>query len=232
VAFERLFVRDLPFGTCVGISLPAIDREGGGDPFDLPPGLHADEVGFARGLAPVRRAGWVGGRLALRAALAAIGVDAAAPILATRRGAPALPPGAVGSVSHKSDLAVALAARTGGVPAATLGIDVEVVRPLRQDIARHVLTPDERAALPPAGPARDAAVLLLFSAKEAIYKALDPWVQRFVSFQEATIVRTPPPQAGLVVRLALSRDEGPFAVELHDASTADVILVAARAIAV
>lgn len=230
MAFERLFVRELPFGTCVGISLPAIDRAGDeADPFEIPSVLHAEEAAFARRLSPVRRAGWVGGRVALRAALAAVGVDAAAPILATARGAPLLPPGAVGSVSHKSDLAVALAARATGAPSATLGIDVEMPRSLKQDIARHVLTSDERASLPPAGPARDAQVLLFFSAKEAIYKALDPWVRRFVSFQEATIARAALPEGSLTVRLALPTDEGPFALELHDASTPGVILVAARA---
>ena len=45
---------------------------------------------------------------------------------------------------------------------------------------------DERAALAALDPAaRDAEVLFRFAAKEAIYKALDPWVQRLVSFQEA-----------------------------------------------
>ncbi len=227
MAFERRFVRELPFGTCVGIALPAIESaRGDDDPFDLPPILHADEAAFARGLSPFRRAGWVGGRVALRAALTAIGFEAPAPIFATPRGAPSLPSGVIGSVSHKSDLAVALVARANGAPAASLGIDVEVVRSLKHDIARHVLTADERAALPPEGPARDAEVLLLFSAKEAIYKALDPWVGRFVSFQEATVAHAP--GGGLAARLTLARGEGPFAVELHDAGDADVILVAAR----
>jgi enterobactin synthetase component D len=230
VAFEHLFVRELPFGTCVGIALPAIDRAGRAsdeaDPFELPSVLHAEEVAFARGLSPIRRVGWVGGRVALRAALAAVGVDAAAPILATPRGAPQLPPGAVGSVSHKSDLAVALAARAAGASAATLGIDVEMPRSLKQDIARHVLTSDERVALPAGGPARDAQVLLLFSAKEAIYKALDPWVRRFVSFQEAAIARA---SGGLAATVTLAPGEGRFAIELHDASDDGILLLAARA---
>jgi enterobactin synthetase component D len=227
LAFERLFVRELPFGTCVGISLPAIAiGPGDDDSFDLPAVLHADEAAFARGLSPFRRAGWVGGRVALRAALTAIAFDAPAPIFATPRGAPSLPPGVVGSVSHKNDLAVALVARASGAPVATLGIDVEAVRALRHDIARHVLTPDESAALPPPGPARDAEVLLLFSAKEAIYKALDPRVQRFVSFQEAQIAHAP--GGGLAASLTLARGEGPFAVEMHDAGDGEIILVAAR----
>ena len=227
MAFERRFVRELPFGTCVGIALPSImSGAGDDDPFDLPPILHADEAAFARGLSPIRRASWVGGRVALRAALTAIAFDAPAPILATPRGGPAMPSGVLGSVSHKNDLAVALVARAAAAPAVTVGIDVEAVRALKRDIARHVLTADERAALPPEGPARDAEVLLLFSAKEAIYKALDPWVGRFVSFQEATVARAP--GGGLRASLALANGEGPFGVELHQAGEADLILVAAR----
>ncbi len=230
MAFERRFVRTLPFGACVGIALPDGPNQPGGDrgddPFELPAALHPDEAAFARTLSPVRRAGWVGGRVALRAALQAVGVEATAPLLATPRGAPLLPAGAVGSVSHKSDLAVALAARAATPPEATLGIDVEVVRPFKHDIARHVLTAGERAALPPEGPARDREVLRLFSAKEAIYKALDPWVRRFVSFQEAAIAYA---SAGLAATVTLAQGEGPFAVELHDASDDRILLLAARA---
>jgi enterobactin synthetase component D len=222
VPFERRFLRELPFGTCVGVALPEAPG------FELPSVLHPEEAAFARALPDATRAGWVGGRVALRAALAALGVDAPAPILATPRGAPLLPPGAVGSVSHKRTIAVALAAREV-TPRATLGIDVEELRPLRADIARRVLTPEERAALPTESGPRDAALLLAFSAKEAIYKALDPWLQRFVAFEEARVVREG--NAGLTARLALAPGEGPFSVELHDAggaSLSGLILVAAR----
>lgn len=219
--FERRFLRELPFGTCVGVALPEAPA------FELPESLHVDEAAFARALPDARRAGWVGGRVALRAALAAIGVEAPAPILATPRRAPLLPPGAVGSVSHKRTIAVALASREA-TPRATLGIDVEELRPLRADIARRILTPEERAALLPDGPGRDAAVLLAFSAKEAIYKALDPWVQRFVAFEEATVARAS--DGALTAALAPARGEGPFTVELHDLHdiSEGLVLVAAR----
>jgi len=222
VAFDRRFVLDLPFGTCVGVSLP----EDGA--FELPPGLHPVETAFARALPEARRVGWVGGRVALRAALAAAGVEAAEPMLATPRGAPVLPAGAVGSVSHKRTIAVALCAREAN-PRATIGIDVEDLRPLRTDIASRVLTLEELAVLPADAPARDAAVLLAFSAKEAIYKALDPWVHRFVGFQEASVARAP--DGSLAGRLALAGGEGPFSVELHQAHVEGedgLILVAAR----
>ena len=214
MAFERRFLRELPFGICVGVALPE------GVAFELPRALHAGEAAFARTLPEARRAGWVGGRIALREALAAAGAEATGPILSSARGAPLLPPGAVGSVSHKRAIAVALASRAP-TPRATLGIDVEELRPLRTDVSRRVLTPDERAALPPDGPARDAAVLFAFSAKEAIYKALDPWVQRFVSFEEATVARAP--EGALTARLTLAGGEGPFSVELHDAGGGDLV---------
>jgi 4'-phosphopantetheinyl transferase EntD len=222
VPFERRFLVELPFGTCVGVALPEAPA------FEPPAALHPGEAAFARAVPEATRAAWVGGRVALRAALAAIGVKAPDAILATPRGAPQLPMDAVGSVSHKRTIAVALAARASS-PRATVGIDVEELRPLRADIARRVLTAHERAALPPDGAARDAAVLRAFSAKEAIYKALDPWVQRFVGFEEATLARAP--GGTLTARLALAGGEGPFAVELHDAGGAgqpDLVLVAAR----
>ena len=222
MAFERQFVLELPFGTCVGVSLPADGA------FELPAGLHPVETAFARALPEARRASWVGGRVALRAALAAIGVEASEPMLSTPRGAPILPAGAVGSVSHKWTIAIALCARESD-PRATIGVDVEDLRPLRTDIASRVLTSEELALLPPEGLARDAAVLLAFSAKEAIYKALDPWVHRFVGFQEASLACAV--DGSLTAGLALAGGEGPFSVELHQArleNEAALILVAAR----
>ncbi|HEY6475178.1 MAG TPA: 4'-phosphopantetheinyl transferase superfamily protein [Polyangia bacterium] len=221
MAFERLFLLELPFGLCAGVSLPTGD-------FALPAGLHPDEAAFARALPEARRAGWVGGRVALRAAFDAAKIAVPNAILSTPRGAPLLPPDAVGSVSHKRTVAVALAA-PAATPSATVGIDVEEIRPLRTDIAPRVLTPQELADLPTAGPTRDIAVLVSFSAKEAIYKALDPWVQRFVAFDEATVNREPDGTFG--ARLTLARGEGPFSVEIHQARGADtdgLIVVAAR----
>jgi len=210
VAFERRFAAARPFGVCVGVTLPAAPPPEA----EWPGALHRDERIFARALSEGRRTAWIGGRLALRGALEAAGLQAPDAILATDRGAPRLPPDAVGSISHKTALAIAVAAPARS-PAVTIGVDVEEARPLRFDVADRVLTESERAGLPAAGLARDLLVLRAFCAKEAIYKALDPWVRRFVGFHEAEIVFT---GGGLSARLALTRGEGPFAVELHDAS--------------
>ena len=108
VSFAVRFRRELPAGSCVGVSLPRAAT------FALPPGLHPDEAAFVHAAPAARRASFIGGRVALRAAMAALGAgadEAAGRSSPTPRGAPALPPGFVGSVSHKRELAVAIAAR-------------------------------------------------------------------------------------------------------------------------
>lgn len=194
-----LFSRVTPFGRLVGVALPAAEET-----------LSAGERALAAAMAPVRRATWVGGRVALRAALEEVGGRAEV-IGATDRGAPLLPDGFVGSISHKATIAVALAARAEG--GATLGVDVELERTGKIDISERVLTPRERAALVSlSGAERERAVLAAFAAKEAVYKALDPWVRRYVAFHEVDLV-----SAGDAT-LSLKDGEGPFAVEVGDAS--------------
>ncbi len=216
--------RPHPFGALAVVSLP----DGHDDP--PPAALHPEETAYAQTLAAARRPTWIGGRVALRVALASLGAELVLPVLATERGAPRLPPGFVGSISHKPGLAVALAAPADEARR-TLGVDLELLRPLRTDIARRVLTAEELAALETAlagetGAARDREVLRRFAAKEAIYKALDPWVSRYVEFREATVVSAP--DGTLTARLTLPPAEGAFRVELHDASADDLILIAAR----
>jgi enterobactin synthetase component D / holo-[acyl-carrier protein] synthase len=223
VSFTVMFERDLPAGRCVAVSLPEADD------FAAPPSLHPGEAAFVHSSPPARRRTFIGGRVALRAALASLGAGAdetGAAILSTPRGAPAMPPGFVGSISHKRELAIAIAARAEPTPRRTVGIDVELPRAFRIDVSRRVLTPDELAALAHLDPAaRDAEVLFRFAAKEAIYKALDPWVQRMVSFQEVAIDAAP--AGGRRARLALARGEGPFRVELRDLGDDERILVVA-----
>ncbi len=150
--------------------------------------LHPDERARALVLAPMRGREWVAGRRALRRALASVATDPAlsAPaLLADDRGAPVVPRGAVGSVSHKRALAVALAALDAGW---TIGVDLEVLGPRRIDVSRRVLTAAELAALADvSGPGRDRAVILAFALKEAIYKAVDPHLKRYVGFQEVAV---------------------------------------------
>lgn len=208
--------QSLPHGTLVGVSLPILSADA-----DLEAALESvraqlrpDEWRMAEGMAPPRRLGFVGGRVALRSGLAAVApAQIDAPVLRTSRGAPLMPPGTIGSISHKRRLAVALVA-TPTASAHTIGVDVEETPDARDlerpDLAPRILTPLERHELEPLA-ASDAlayreAVRLRFALKEAVYKAIDPHVQRYVRFQEVEVF---PGGAGAVaVRLALPEFAG------------------------
>ncbi|MFN2432123.1 MAG: 4'-phosphopantetheinyl transferase [Gemmatimonadota bacterium] len=202
--FTVVFESRLPHGVCVGVALP----EPGGETRAGLERLHPREAAHAWEMPPFRRARWVGGRLALARALAGMGVEDAA-VLVAEGGAPDLPPGCVGSVSHKRALAVGLAAPDEGC---RVGVDVEERRPVHPRLAQRVLTADERRTLSSAAPGSPAADLLLrFSLKEALYKALHPWVRRRVGFAEVEVEPRPGGQAD--VRLLLESLEADLVAE-------------------
>ncbi len=184
--------------------------------------LHAEEQARAAALAAIRRRDWVAGRLALRTALARAGAVADAPVLTDDRGAPVLPAGALGSVSHKRGLAVAVAARGA---AHRVGVDVELAAGSRIDLGPRVLTDRERAALAHLDPAaRARAVILRFALKEAIYKAVDPYVRRYVGFREVTVW----PEGG-VARVEPLADDLPRTIEAAWIEVGELIIATATA---
>jgi enterobactin synthetase component D len=179
-----LFQSPLPHGLCVGV------------PIEAPPGealratLHPEERLHMDGLPPARRPAFAAGRWALKTGLRALGLPPQ-PVLTDDRGAPRVAPGARASISHKDRLAVALVTAVDEsdpeAAAWRIGVDLEVERPPRMDLAVRVLTPRERSLLPGSAEERWRAILLHFSMKEAIYKAVDPFVRRHLSFQDADL---------------------------------------------
>jgi len=163
-----------PHGTCVLVEIAPADL--GAALAALP----AAEQAIARGLGEVRRREHVTGRTALHLALDDFGFA----IVPDDRGAPVLPAGWVGSVSHKGGLAAALVAPRGAeARGGWIGVDLERAAAPKVDIARRILTPREQALLPD----RERAVTLRFAIKEAIYKAVDPYVRRYVGFTEVEL---------------------------------------------
>jgi len=148
--------------------------------------LHPEEARQAVTYADARKRTFAAGRAAMRLALGERGATCG-PILSDVRGAPTLPAGVSGSISHKETVAVALVDDVGPW---RVGVDVEVERTQKIDISRRVLTDDELeqlSGLEP--PARARLVLTRFSLKEAIYKAIDPFLRRYVGFREVSIDR-------------------------------------------
>jgi 4'-phosphopantetheinyl transferase EntD len=152
--------------------------------------LHPYEWTMAATMSRARRPTFVAGRIALRAAaLAAAPSVVVPPLLVDHRGAPQLPRGVLGSISHKRTRAIAIAlAGTHGF----VGIDLET-RPHARDahrpsIAPRILTAREQDQIHALDPlAHREATLLRFALKEAIYKAIDPLVQRYVGFTEVEL---------------------------------------------
>jgi 4'-phosphopantetheinyl transferase EntD len=223
------FRLNLVHGRCVGVRLPAeVDEK-------ILSGLLPEERGFVASLAPARHPSWVAGRLALREAFRDLGIEPG-PVLATRRGAPALPSGLAGSISHKRTLAVGLAGRPEN--GASIGVDLETCPPVfasleearaqaRPDLRTLVLTQDELARLQSV-PEKDhrRIVTLHFSLKEALYKAIDPLVGRHVGFHEASL--TTLSDGSAQIALALSKNDGSFSAAGFWTEVEDHFLTTAR----
>jgi phosphopantetheine--protein transferase-like protein len=147
--------------------------------------LSADERALASTYAERRLRTFATGRAVLKDALARAGGHADS-IARSARGAPILPGGYRGSLSHKDEIAVALVAASH--EDVTLGVDVELADAATRDITSHVLTPREIDALAHLrDEARARAVIERFSVKEAFYKAIDPKLGRFVGFLEVEV---------------------------------------------
>jgi 4'-phosphopantetheinyl transferase EntD len=203
--FSRAYDLALPHGILQAIHLPG---DGEPVPEEVLKRLQQDEAAHARTLKGHRQVSWVGGRLALRLALRPL-VSNAPGVLTGPFGEPLLPDGISASISHKTHLAVAMAARGSH---GHLGIDLEDPTRDRSGIAPRVLRPEEIAeidALPESR--RWTAILLRFALKEALYKALFPRLRRYVGFEEARV--RPGLDGSAQVELFLKEKEGPFQVE-------------------
>lgn len=140
-----------------------------------------EERAYAASLQPRRNREWTAGRVCLAHALAAFDDARGAtpsrrmPLLRAPNGAVEAPPGAVCSIAHKGRFFVALVAHDRGQ---RVGVDLEHVGARDVQLAKRILTGNERAVvenLVPADRARGVAVH--FALKEAVYKALKPEAQ-------------------------------------------------------
>ena len=125
-----------------------------------------------------RGAEFSSGRRVARAALQGIGLHDVA--IGRRGRAPAWPSCVVGSIAHSRRLAIALVGRSARY--AAIGLDVEPLGRTTRRVAERVLSQRERAGL-----ADDSWHTLLFSAKEAVYKAVNPLVGEFLEFRDVEV---------------------------------------------
>ena len=133
-------------------------------------GLHAQERALIGQAVPKRQHEFATGRALLRQLL-----GASTTVIADDRRAPQWPAGFCGSLAHDDRCAVAAVARLD--PIRAIGIDVEPTVPLTDDMAALILRPEEHGL--------DAH--LVFSLKEAAYKAWSAMGGRFLDHQEVVV---------------------------------------------
>lgn len=168
--------------------------------FDDPPDamLYPEERAVVARAVDKRQREFATARVCARAALAALGLPPA-PILPGQRGAPGWPDGVVGSMTHCAGYRGAALAHARDM--LTIGIDAEVHEELPGGVLDLVSVPEERPRLRRLA-ADEPGVCwdrLLFSAKEAVYKAWFPLTRTWLDFAEADL--TLHPSGGFSARL-------------------------------
>ncbi|NOI11650.1 4'-phosphopantetheinyl transferase superfamily protein [Vibrio alginolyticus] len=133
-----------------------------------------------------RRAEFLAGRCCAKAGLSKLGYGRAV-LLAGKHREPLWPNGVVGSISHTSDIALAVLARKTDIR--LLGVDIEsLVIPLADELCEIVVNDREWELLRNCCP-DEVALVIGFSAKEAYFKALFPKVQRYFDFLDVVICK-------------------------------------------
>jgi 4'-phosphopantetheinyl transferase len=94
------------------------------------------------------------------------------------------------SLTDRAGCAVCLVAAGAG----TVGCDVEIIEPRSDAFVRDYLTEPERRAVAAAGPGRDKAANLIWSAKESALKVLETGLRRDTRSVEVTVPDLSPPE--------------------------------------
>ena len=139
--------------------------------------LPSERDGLA-GMASGRRAEYSSGRRVAHAALRQLG---ASDFAVTKRGkAPVWPDGVVGSIAHTRHLACALVAYREDFRG--IGLDIAPENRVGAKVAKRVLDAGERSSV-----ADENGYTLLFSAKEAVYKATNPATGEYLGFRDVRL---------------------------------------------
>ncbi|MBL4811537.1 MAG: 4'-phosphopantetheinyl transferase superfamily protein [Rhodobacteraceae bacterium] len=151
----------------------AMAQAGAGDQLLRP----VEAAAIARAVAP-RKAEFAAGRSAARSAMSQFGLAPAAIAMQPDR-SPDWPQGLAGSITHDQGLCLAAVAQTKSCRA--VGIDIEPLAEFDSETAQTV-APE----LPTDAAPHDAAIV--FSIKEAVYKAQYPLSQEVLNFDALEVV--------------------------------------------
>jgi 4'-phosphopantetheinyl transferase EntD len=148
--------------------------------------MFAAEAVSVAGAVAERRREFASGRYCAREALLRIGI-CPGPVPADADGVPRWPAGVVGSITHCTGYRAAAVARSCGLR--SVGIDAEPHAALPGDVLDLVSLDAERAELEALAAAGGGLHWdrILFSAKEAVYKAWYPLTRRWLEFTDVGV---------------------------------------------
>jgi 4'-phosphopantetheinyl transferase EntD len=148
--------------------------------------LFAQEEAVVASASEQRRRAFATGRACARSALGELGLAPSA-IPTGERGAPQWPEGVVGSITHCAGYRAAAVAWASDV--LSVGIDAEPHDALPERVLGRIALEQEQAWLTELAETHPAVCWerLLFSAKEAVYKAWYPLTGRWLNFKDALI---------------------------------------------
>ena len=144
--------------------------------------LAAEQACLSDQAVPTRRRDFTAGRVCARRALTELGLPPIAVPTADR--APVWPAGVVGTITHTAGYCAAAAAHTTDIR--SVGIDAEQHREISPGVRRLVLLPEEEATCARL-PSGTYWPVVLFSAKETVYKVWHPVVRGWLDFHDARL---------------------------------------------
>ncbi|MFC0004729.1 4'-phosphopantetheinyl transferase family protein [Micromonospora siamensis] len=147
-----------------------------------------------------RRRDFTAGRVCARRAMAALGVPPA-PVPSAADRSPVWPPGVVGTITHTRGYCAAAAARSAEVR--SVGMDAERHKELTPEVRRVICRPEEEEHFTRL-PAGSSWPVVVFSAKETVYKVWHPIVRGWLDFLDAT-VELDPAEGTFTARIAPAR---------------------------
>ncbi|MCB0346446.1 MAG: 4'-phosphopantetheinyl transferase superfamily protein [Bdellovibrionales bacterium] len=144
--------------------------------------VRPEEIQLMENASARRREQFLMGRSAAREALQALGGPTGEPIMRGERGQPRWPAGYTGSITHAGEIAVAAVCALGNLK--SIGIDLEeTTRIVDARLTRRICVDEEL----PWASLDTARLIQIFSAKEALYKALYPITGKYFGFKEARL---------------------------------------------
>jgi 4'-phosphopantetheinyl transferase EntD len=144
--------------------------------------LHPEELSAIEKAAEKRRWEFATGRTLARRAMSHLGLGGNHSVLRGESREPVWPAGIVGSITHADQQVVAAAASAARFR--SVGVDLELPDRVEPKLYDRLFTAAEQAMFDGEDPRFPG---LLFSAKEAGYKATFPLVGKFIGFKEAEI---------------------------------------------